>query len=93
MPRQIERADAGRLRAWRPGTLVVLPAATAHSRPDEPDGDPAVPRWFCRASIRVALEGRKDPDARAKRLQLALLVAEHVWGDVEFAAAARRELA
>ena len=84
-----------------PNTLVVLPAATAHSRPDEniePDADPDIPRWFCRATLRVAIAGKPRGKAakraakkefEADRLALALLVAETVWGDPVFATAAR----
>lgn len=111
MPRQVSLADAGPLREWTPGTVMVMSAATAHSRPHQPDPEPHLPRWFCRASLRVAVtppnddvdvtvdgEGingaavhKGDPKAelRAARLAVGVLVAEHVWGDPEFAAAAR----
>ena len=93
--------EVGPLRKWVPNTLVVLPAATAHSRPDEniePDADPDIPRWFCRATLRVAIAGKPRGKAakraakkefEADRLALALLVAETVWGDPVFATAAR----
>ena len=77
-------------RTWTANTLVVMPAAVAHSKPDErmdPDPEPSEPRWFCRAVIRVAIA--RGTAAKGERMALALLVAEHVWGDTRFAAAAR----
>jgi hypothetical protein len=51
-----------------------------------------VARWFCRATIRVALAGRKASLAQGERLALALLVAEHVWGDAGFVVAVKARL-
>ena len=81
----------GPRRPWKAGTLVVMPACVAHSKPVDIDPDPTTARWFCRATLRVAIEGRRDstPAGHALRLALALLVAEHVWQDRDFAAAAR----
>ena len=83
----------GPLRRWRPGTLVCMPAATAHSKPDERlerDPAPSLPRWFARVNLRVAAAGRRarTEAGREERLALALLVAEHVWEDTAFVAAA-----
>lgn len=70
----------GPLRKWAPDTLVVLPAATAHSRPDEnlePDTDPDTPRWFCRATLRVAIVGKprgKEAKTAAKRVFRLLIL-------------------
>ena len=85
--------DAGPRRPWKPGSLVVMPACTAHSKPDpllETDPSPNIARWFSRANIRVALR-RRDPTpaGRKKRVAIALLVAEILWGDSRFAAAAK----
>jgi hypothetical protein len=80
----------GPRRRWRAGTLVVMPACVAHSKPIDDDPEPTTARWFCRATLRVAIEGRRDstPAGHALRLALALLVAEHVWEDPDFALAA-----
>ena len=91
----VDQAHLGPLRRWKPGTLVVLPAATAHSKPAaavEVDEAPETPRWFCRVTIRLAIAGRRpraQTNELTERLALALLVAEHVWGDTGFAAAAQ----
>ena len=81
----------GPLRPWRPGTLVVMPACVAHSKPFEADPDPDAPRWFCRATLRVDVAGRRARarEGHEQRLEVALLVAEHVWEDPAFVAAAR----
>lgn len=84
-------APLGPRRPWTAGSLVIMPAATAHSRPDEvlePDPAPAVPRWFVRATVRASIAGRRPPATEAERLAVALAVAEHCWGDPVFAAAA-----
>ena len=82
----------GPQRPWRPGTLVAMPACVAHSKPFAADPDPKTPRWFVRATVRVGVAGRRrvDEEGRTERLALALLVAEHVWGDAAFAGLARR---
>ena len=87
------KKNIGALRDWNPGTLVIMPAAVAHSKPSQEqialDPDPSIPRWFCRATLRVAIRGRrgKTREAREERLGLAILVARHVWGDPSFASA------
>ena len=82
----------GPQRPWRPGTLVAMPACVAHSKPFAADTDPETPRWFVRATVRMGVAGRRrvDEAGRAERLALALMVAEHVWGDAAFARLARR---
>jgi len=95
---QLDVSNLGPLRPWIPRTLVIMPATTAHSKPSakqiQADPLPEVPRWFCRATLRVAIahgfrsQGRTH-EARSERLALALIVATHVWGDPIFANAAR----
>ena len=71
-----------------------MPACVAHSKPDpkvQPDDEPAAPRWFSRATLRLAVAKGAD-GARVterERLQLCCLVCEHIWGDAAFAGAAR----
>ena len=94
---QLDSTTLGPLRAWKPNTLVVMPACTAHSKPStqqiESDTTPEEPRWFCRATLRVAVAGGfqrgRTEAARRDRLALSMLVAEHVWGDADFVAGAR----
>ena len=78
------------MRTLRPRTMLIMPAAVAHVRPDGAVGSfmPAGPRWFARAMIELKPKG--GPKAWGdKRAAVAQLVAEHVWGDPAFAQAAR----
>ena len=92
----------GPLRPWRLGSFVVMPAATAHSKPtaeqiaSQNRAEHEKPRWFVRTVLRVHIPdlwrketyGGRTAEAREERLALSILVAKHVWGDAKFAAAA-----
>ena len=87
----------GTLREWTPGTMVVMPACTAHSKPSliqiQNDPTPHVPRWFCRVTMRLVIpdlwkkHGGRTRAAREERLNLSVLVAKYIWKDVAFARA------
>lgn len=78
-------------RVLQPGTLLIMPAAVAHARPDGRVDDhdpPGGPRWFARAHLELRPVGGRRAWSDAQRMQVALLVAEHVWRDAAFLAAA-----
>ena len=82
-------------RVLQPGMLLIMPAAVAHARPDGKVCDhdpPAGPRWFARAHLELRPVGGRRAWSDAQRMQVALLVAEHVWRDAAFLAAATAEV-
>ena len=97
---QLDIRNIGQLRTWNPGSLVVMPAAVAHSKPSRQqittDPEPSVPRWFCRATLRVGISGGfrssggRNEASREERLMLAILVSRFVWGDRNFAYAVEK---
>ena len=91
---QLNVDTLGALQPWTPGSLVVMPACVAHSKPSrqqiEQDIDPTIPRWFCRATLRILIpdlwkRGGRTKEARQERLDLSLLVAKYIWNDRNFA--------
>ena len=70
-------------RAWRPGTLVVVPPAM----PRRATPPPALhPTWVAECVVEAV--GASD-ETKEERFALAALVAEYVWGDAAFAREAR----
>ena len=92
--RVVEGAQ-GEMRPLAPRQLMILPAAVAHARPDgRVDAHPpaAAPRWFARAHLELRPAGGPKAWDERQRMAVALLVAEHVWRDAGFLAAARERL-
>ena len=82
------------MRQLTPRTLMILPAAVAHARPDgRVDAHtPLGPRWFARVhlELRPVVGGPKAWGAQ-QRMAVALRVLEHVWRDPSFLALAKDE--
>lgn len=92
--RVVEGAQ-GDERVLQPGTLLIVPAAVAHARPDGRVDDHApsgAPRWFARAHLELRPVQGRNAWSDAQRIEIALLVAEHVWRDAAFLAAATAEV-
>ena len=76
----------GVMRMLPPGRLLIMPAAVAHARPDGhvEDYPPAGPRWFARAQLELRPAGGRGAWDTMQRMEVSLLVAQHVWGDAAF---------
>jgi hypothetical protein len=93
LSRVVEGAE-GEMRTLQPATLLTMPPAVAHARPDGrvDDYQPAGPRWFARAHIELRPRRGRGAWDSTQRMQVGLLVAEHVWRDSNFAAAVQDHL-
>ena len=90
----VKEGAHGLVRVMPPATLLIMPAAVAHARPDGrvQDHAPTGARWFARAHVELRpAAGRRAWDG-TQRMEVALLVAHHVWRDPAFVAAAKAQL-
>ena len=84
----------GAMRTLQPGALLIIPAAVAHARPDGrvDKHSPAGPRWFARAHMELRPAMGRCAWDKKQRMEVALLVAQHVWRDAEFLANVMEQL-
>ena len=84
----------GEERVLTPRSLMLMPAAIAHARPDGRVDEhlPPGPRWFARAHLELRPAGGRAAWDSIQRMTVALLVAEHVWRDADFVRAVRQRL-
>ena len=69
-------------RAWRHGTLVIIPPCTPRQAAPPP---PLHTQWIAECVV----EASGSYETKEERFALGALVAEHVWGDAAFAREAR----
>lgn len=91
---RVVEGKEGAMERLSPRQLLILSAAVAHARPDgRVDAHaPIGPRWFARAHLELRPAGGPKAWDAQQRMAVALLVAEHVWRDASFVAAAKERL-
>ena len=84
----------GEERVLTPDSLMIMPAAIAHARPNGrvDEHAPPGPRWFARAHLELRPTAGRAAWDSTQRMTVALLVAEHVWRDAGFVRAVRLRL-